>query len=40
MSLTPLINSSVDICKSLILRYYLIKITVSKPHLVCTFMDK
>ena len=41
MSLTPLKYIKFYIfVKLLILRYQLIGITLSKPHLVCTFYDK
>ena len=41
MSLTPLKYIKFYIfVKLLILRYQFIEITLSKPHLVCTFYDK
>ena len=38
---TPLKNIKMKICvKLLIVKYHLIIITLSKPHLVCTLFDK
>ena len=34
------ISKILDFCELLILRYQFIGITLSKPHLVCTFYDK
>ena len=41
MSLTPLKNIKMKIfVKLLIVRYHFIRITLLKPHLVCTLFDK
>ena len=41
MNSTPLKNIKMKIwIKVLIVRYHFIRITLSKPHLVCTLFDK